>query len=172
MWQAQTYLLTLQVTGWCPFRTRETKPTLTLQTLSSRQLLAPANLQLRRRSYADSDSECEPSTSTGCQSSEKRDAEARESSSVSSQPLSSSNRKRKTRDVDETPRQCLPPPPSPILPRRWVKRDLNSHHNEWISPPLRSVPTISEASEPVEFFELFFSHEVIMHIASFCCLCR
>ncbi|CAK1579831.1 unnamed protein product [Parnassius mnemosyne] len=49
-------------------------------------------------------------------------------------------------------------------PRRWTKRDLNIPQNVWVQPPPRTVLTLSKESEPLEFFELFFSEDVTRHL--------
>lgn len=51
-----------------------------------------------------------------------------------------------------------------IRPRKWIKRDLRTQQSEW-SPPLpRAVLTLTKESEPIEFFELFFSEDVIRYM--------
>lgn len=73
-------------------------------------------------------------------------------------PLSALANRNTTSDVPLSSRLGQP------QARKWVKRDLSRMDNEGIVPPPRSVVTISDASDPVHFFELFFSHEVIIHI--------
>lgn len=51
-----------------------------------------------------------------------------------------------------------------LRPRHWVKRDLRPQQEQWVQPAPRAVLTLSKDSEPIEFFELFFSEEVIRHM--------
>lgn len=48
-------------------------------------------------------------------------------------------------------------------PRKWIKRDLRQSV-EWTVPLPRAVHTLSEASEPIDFFELFFDQELVKYI--------
>lgn len=92
--------------------------------LSRNQLLAPAELTLRRSQDNDDDEE------------------------VLGVPLTS----RSTVSSIKTAR------------RKWVKRDLPQNGREWFSPLPRSVLAVDSGSDPLTFFELFFNHDVIMHI--------
>jgi hypothetical protein len=49
-------------------------------------------------------------------------------------------------------------------PRKWVKQDLSSAREEWLKPFPRTVLTLTKNSEPLQFFELFFSADMIEHI--------
>lgn len=49
-------------------------------------------------------------------------------------------------------------------PRKWVKQDLSPQQDDWSQPPPRAVLTLSEESEPLRFFELFFNEELIRYI--------
>lgn len=50
------------------------------------------------------------------------------------------------------------------LHRKWTKGDLNkSNVNEsiWVRPPHLTVPTLSDESEPIDFFTLFLNEELL-----------
>ncbi|CAK1585629.1 unnamed protein product [Parnassius mnemosyne] len=121
------------------------------ENLSRGQLLAPAELTLHGKNVSD-----------GSESEEEALGPITSRTVTDSQSLSN---RRRSRSLIDNPLFPPPPPPrSPKVVRKWVKRDLSQLHDEWIAPLPRSVITLSEASEPVDLFELFFSHEVIMHI--------
>lgn len=70
----------------------------------------------------------------------------------------------RTRNVEDSSENTVTRLRPTVHPRRWLKRDLQVHVDDWAAPPPRSVLTLSDKSEPIEFFELFFSEEIIHHI--------
>ncbi|XP_047035486.1 uncharacterized protein LOC124641462 [Helicoverpa zea] len=148
-----------------------------LNRLNRHQLLAPAEMVLRQR-----DEPFEDNTSIDeVIASPSPSSEHLESISTPSGP--SLHRSRRSRPVEiptmitdsersfsnvrtnRTPRGDGPSSErsrqANMRPRKWIKRDLCTQQSEW-SPPLpRAVLTLTKESEPIEFFELFFSEDVI-----------
>ncbi|XP_035455963.2 piggyBac transposable element-derived protein 3-like [Spodoptera frugiperda] len=130
--------------------------------LNRHQLLAPAEMVLRQREEHDEENRTidevlvSPSTSS----------QYLETLTPAAGP--SSNRSRRSRHVetraDGTSSERSQQRQRIVRPRKWVKRDLRYQQCEW-SPPLpRAVLTLTKESEPIEFFELFFSEDVIRYI--------
>lgn len=108
------------------------------ENLSGRQLLAPAELVLHGVNVDD-------------------DTDSDEFDEEDDHPLSEyQTRRDRTSEIPSSSRSRRK------QTRKWVKQDLPILANEWITPPPRSVVTVSDASDPIDFFELFFSHEVIL----------
>lgn len=151
-----------------------------LNRLNRHQLLAPAEMVLRQR-----DEPFEDNTSIDeVIASPSPSSEHLESISTPSGP--SLHRSRRSRPVEiptmitdsersfsnvrtnRTPRGDGPSSErsrqANMSPRKWIKRDLCTQQSEW-SPPLpRAVLTLTKESEPIEFFELFFSEDVIRYM--------
>ncbi|KAF9816274.1 hypothetical protein SFRURICE_003825 [Spodoptera frugiperda] len=132
--------------------------------LNRHQLLAPAEMVLRQREEHDEENRTidevlvSPSTSS----------QYLETLTPAAGP--SSNRSRRSRHVetraDGTSSERSQQRQRIVRPRKWVKRDLRYQQCEW-SPPLpRAVLTLTKESEPIEFFELFFSEDVISAVRS------